>query len=1006
MPLTAGTRLGHYDVTALLGEGGMGQVWQATDTQLNRQVALKILPDAFASDPDRLARFTREAQILASLNHPNIAAIYGIEEAEGTRALVLELVEGPTLADRISKGPIPLDEALPIAKQIAEALEAAHEAGVIHRDLKPANIKVREDGTVKVLDFGLAKALDPNPEGDPSQSPTLTAAATQMGVILGTAAYMSPEQAAGQTSDKRSDAWSFGVVLYEMLTGQRLFTGETVSHVLAKVLDRELDLSALTTSTPPPIRRLLRRCLERKPKRRLSDLGEALSHLEEARAPVDEAPSAVPSVPPVAQPSGWRQALPWAGGIALAVATGLTVWGLTRPAPPAPRSPVRFSVSLPASDRLFVDNLLAGMALSDDGETLVYAATRDGVRQLYRRPLGQLEAISIAGTEGSTNPFLSPDGAWIGFEVGGALKRMAVTGGPAATLYEGALAATDASWGTNDVIVFGLSSDGNPLMQAAATGGVAEAVTTLADGENDHRQPALLPGGTALLFTVASGTATNIAVKSLETGERRDLFDGSSPRYAASGHIVFAAISEFPKGRKYLISLSFRGKASVRPAQVGGFDVNIVIHGSTAVRGRGDLVAYRWALWKLTAPWTHRTRPPHLGKRCAFSTSSTGPFPSNHSRKTPKGPKIALGNPDRPVFARENALWAVPFDADTLSVTGDAVPVLEGVAIGTTGYAHITVAGNGSLAYVPGVAGTGQGRTLVWVDRDGREEELLAPPAPYETPRVSPDGRYVAVEVRDPENADVMVYDLQRETPTRLTFDPGADRNPLWSSDGQRVLFSSNRDGSSANIYAKAADGTGPVERVTTSDTVQSPSSWSADGQLLVIQDFGDSFDLRLVSLGGENRTEGLIETEGVDIHGKVSPDGRWMAYMSNESGQFEVYVRPFPNVDDGRWQISRDGGRSPLWAPDGQELFFKVGSDVMAVTVETEPTFNPGNPEVLFTGQYRSSSAGRGPAWDVAPDGRFLMIRSAGATGQAAAPHIVVVENWFEELQRLVPIN
>ena len=788
MPLSPGTRLGHYDVVALIGEGGMGQVRQATDTQLARQVALKILPDAFAADPDRLARFKREAQILASLNHPNIAQIHGIEEAEGTRALVLELVEGPTLADRIARGAMPIEDALPIAHQIAEALEAAHEAGVIHRDLKPANIKVREDGTVKVLDFGLAKALDPNPEGDPSQSPTLTAAATQMGAILGTAAYMSPEQAAGQMSDKRSDAWSFGVVLYEMLTGQRLFTGETVSHVLAKVLDRELDLSALTTSTPPPIRRLLRRCLERKPKRRLSDLGEALSHLEEARAPVDDAPSAVPSVPPVVQPDRWRQALPSAGGIALAVATGLTVWGLTRPAPPAPRSPVRFSVSPPASDQLFVDNLRAGMALSDDGETLVYAATRDGVRQLYRRPLGQLEAISIAGTEGATNPFLSPDGAWIGFEVGGALKRMAVTGGPAATLYEGELQATDASWGTNDVIVFGLSTDGNPLMQVAATGGVAEAVTTLAEGESDHRQPAFLPSGTALLFTVASGPATSIAVKSLETGERRDLFDGSSPRYAASGHIV---------------------------------------------------------------------------------------------------------------FARENALWAVPFDADTLSVTGDAVPVLEGVAIGTTGYAHITVAGNGSLAYVPGVAGTGQVRTLVWVDRQGGEEPLLAPPAPYESPRISPDGRYVAVEVRDPQNTDVMVYDLQRDTPTLLTFDPGVDSFPIWSPDGQHVVFGSARAGT-MNIYTKAADGTGPAERLTTSDASQWPQSWSADGQSLVIMGTsGGQTDLNVISLGAESRTDGLIETEFAEVYAEVSPDGRWIAYQSNESGlrppfeDFSTSVRP-----------------------------------------------------------------------------------------------------------------
>ena len=344
MALIVGSRLGHYDVTALIGEGGMGQVYQATDTTLNRQVALKILPEAFATDPDRLARFQREAQVLASLNHPNIAAIHGLEESDGTRALVLELVEGPTLADRIAKGPIPLDEALPIAKQIAEALEAAHEAGVIHRDLKPANIKVREDGTVKVLDFGLAKALDTTPQGDPSQSPTLTAAATQMGVILGTAAYMSPEQAAGQTADKRSDLWSFGVVLYEMLTGQCLFAGETVSHVLAKVLDRELDFSALPTSTVPPVTRLLRRCLERKPKRRLSDVGEALIHLEEAAAPQAEDSSSDAGAPAITQPAQRAQALPWVAGIVIgSVITGGAVWSLTSSAVP----PVsRFAISV------------------------------------------------------------------------------------------------------------------------------------------------------------------------------------------------------------------------------------------------------------------------------------------------------------------------------------------------------------------------------------------------------------------------------------------------------------------------------------------------------------------------------------------------------------------------------------------------------------------------------------------------------------------------------------
>ena len=386
-------------------------------------------------------------------------------------------------------------------------------------------------------------------------------------------------------------------------------------------------------------------------------------------------------------------------------------------------------------------------------------------------------------------------------------------------------------------------------------------------------------------------------MKSLETGERRDLFDGSSPRYAASGHIV---------------------------------------------------------------------------------------------------------------FARENALWAVPFDADTLSVTGDAVPVLEGVAIGTTGYAHITVAGNGSLAYVPGVAGTGQVRTLVWVDRQGGEEPLLAPPDPYESPRISPDGRYVAVEVRDPQNTDVMVYDLQRDTPTLLTFDPGVDSFPIWSPDGQHVVFGSARAGT-MNIYTKAADGTGPAERLTTSDASQWPQSWSADGQSLVIMGTsGGQTDLNVISLGAESRTDGLIETEFAEVYAEVSPDGRWIAYQSNESGQFEVYVRPFPNVDDGRWQISRDGGISPVWAPSGRELFFRGSAfDMMAVAVETEPTLSPGNPEVLFAAPYRAGAVGRNRPWDVARDGRFLMIKT-GAPGQETqiAPHIVVVEHWFSELERLVPLN
>ena len=440
----------------------MGQVYQATDTKLNRQVALKILPEAFATDPDRLARFQREAQVLASLNHPNIAAIHGLEDSEGTKALVLELVEGPTLADRISKGPIPLDEALQIAKQIAEALEAAHEAGVIHRDLKPANIKVRDDGTVKVLDFGLAKALDTTPEGDPSQSPTLTAAATQMGVIMGTAAYMSPEQASGETTDKRSDIWSFGVVLFEMLTGQRTFTGETVSHVLASVLKTDPNWALVPGNTPQPIRRLLRRCLERKPKRRLSDAGEALIHLEEATTTPAEEPSPATAVTPVAQPAVWRQALPLVGALIVgSLITGLAVWTMTRP-DVIPVDLIRFAIIPPDTAPLGLAGNRHDLAISPDGTLIVYDGPGTGAgAELNLRRIDQLEGTPLRGTLGGSAPFVSPDGEWVGFQTSYAnLQKVSILGGPAVALTETPSAIVGASWGVDDQIVFGTQNAG------------------------------------------------------------------------------------------------------------------------------------------------------------------------------------------------------------------------------------------------------------------------------------------------------------------------------------------------------------------------------------------------------------------------------------------------------------------------------------------------------------------------------------------------------------------
>ena len=547
MALRPGTRLGHYDVTALIGEGGMGQVWQATDTQLNRQVALKILPDAFADDPDRLARFTREAQILASLNHPGIAAIYGIEEAEGTRALVLELVEGPTLADRIAKGPIPLDEALPIAKQIAEALEAAHEAGVIHRDLKPANIKVREDGTVKVLDFGLAKALAGEPAGqDLSQSPTVTAtpAGTREGIILGTAAYMSPEQARGKPLDKRTDIWSFGCVLYEMLTSRAVFAGDTLSDTIASVLEHEPRWETLPGGTRSAVRRLLRRCLCKDPRERLRDIGDARVEIREAVTPPS---TGAASGSTIARRGGWRPRLAW-GITSLIVGGALAggaVWIKLSPTVP---SVVRFTITMPAATPFSSSNY-PDVAISPDGKLIVYAGGVGDQQQLYARHLDALTATPLAGTELGRGPFFSPDGKWVGFWQDETLKRVDTGGGPSEMICEAAGPQVGATWGPDDTIVFGVQGEpGNRgLFRVSALGGEPQRVTVVSaeDSELAHRWPAFLTGTDAVIFEIDRlGTieSSQIEVVSLQTGARRTLIEGgASPRYSPIGHIVYAS---------------------------------------------------------------------------------------------------------------------------------------------------------------------------------------------------------------------------------------------------------------------------------------------------------------------------------------------------------------------------------------------------------------------------------------------------------------------------------
>ena len=921
MGLAPGTSIGHYDVTALLGEGGMGQVWQATDTQLNRQVALKIIPDAFAGDPGRFGRFTREAQILAKLNHPNIAAIYGIEESEGTRALVLELVEGPTLADRIAKGPIPLDEALPIAKQIAEALEAAHEAGVIHRDLKPANIKVRQDGTVKVLDFGLAKALE-GTGGDPSESPTLTAAATATGVIMGTAAYMSPEQAKGKVVDKRTDIWAFACVLYEMLTGRRAFAGDSVSETVAAVLTADVDFDALPTDVPPAGRRLLRRCFERDPRKRLRDVAEGLLQFEEdvenRTGTTASSVTAPPRIPAARRP------LPLLSGIAVAsVVTGLAVSYL-RPAPPLARDAL--AVTLPADVSLPGDVHIV-FTLSPDGRSLVYVGRSDTTTQLFHRPLDRVEAVPIADTEGAESPFFSPDGEWIGFKLGDTIKRVPLAGGPSVKVCDlpdnpmGDRFRFGMAWGEDDSIWFGHSNTG--LYRVAAVGGVPELMTTPGaanEGVTGHFAPQPLPGGRAILYTANRGLGrVHVALYILESGEHRLLAEGGRSWFASSGHVVF----------------------SVR---VGG---------------------------------------------------------------------VAT-------------LWALPFDLDRLEATSDPIPVREGVQAARSTQAYLGA--DGTLVYLPDTGSTPL-QTLVWVSRDGNEEAIdVTPRTSYYTPQLSPDGTRVVVAAREAgRRYDIWIHDLIRGFDMRITDDPGTDWIPMWSLDSRRIFFACGA--AYSGLCWQAADGTGRAELLL-SDPERGffPTSWSRDGRSLLGSDWDvdgpTGFNIGIVTMDGEHRRVPLVQTDYYEGSPQVSPDGRWLAYHSNISGRFEIYVSPFPDVGSDRITVSTDGGYHPVWGPHSRELFYRKGIDcgeasreppglandtqdaflvgcqkaMMAVAVETEPTFTPGIPEVLFEDPYKTGTARH---FDIADDGRFLMIKDLPASPR----EIIVVRNWVEELKERVPV-
>jgi eukaryotic-like serine/threonine-protein kinase len=876
MTISPGTRVGPYEVTALIGEGGMGKVWRAHHTALKRDDALKVLPDAFAADPERLARFQREAEVLASLNHPNIAHVFGLEDAFGIKALVMELVEGPTLADRIAQGPIPLDEALPIARQIAEALEAAHEQGIVHRDLKPANIKLRLDGAVKVLDFGLAKAMDrpPGESSNISMSPTITTPAmTHAGFIMGTAPYMSPEQAKGKPADRRADIWAFGVVLCEMFTGQQLFTGETAAETLAGVMKDEPKLDTL----PATVRPIVERCLRRDLRKRWQAIGDVRIALEEGAA-------ATVTASPLLPPRFWTTAtFAWIVA-SLAVAGAVVLAFVHFRETPRANNTVRFQVAPPET------SVITSFAVSPDGRYLAFISGQGG-RQLWVRPVDSLDARALPGTDGASPAasqiFWSPDSRFIGFVAQGKLKKVSVNGGPPQSLAD-ADSRTRATWGREGVILFS-AGPLSPIQRVPEAGGVSVAMTKPAPGEN-HFTPQFLPDGRRFLYYVSGGKpeSNGVYVSSLEDSAQpmRLLPDASTARYA--------------------------------PPPTSG--------------GSGHLL-----------------------------------------------------------FVREATLMAQPFDPETLQLTGEVFPVAEPVI-------EFAVSESGELAYMSGATAARQ--ELVWVDRSGKQIETAGPPGDYGNFRLSPDEKSIVFNRIEFQagNADIWVLDMTRSVPSRISFDPGVDNLPIWSHDGLRILWPSNRSGR-FDLYIKAATGAGQDELFIKMGTPRGwGTDWSRDGRFVLYQRPSEKGDADLwiapqypERSGGEQKPVPYLQSPFNEENAVFSPDGRWIAYVSDESGRQEVYVQAFPLTNE-KDRISSGGGTDPAWRGDGNELFYLAADrNLMAVPVRASATaFEPGAAKVLFPIPGNTIRRAYEPSGD---GGRFLIARPMD---EAIAVPITVVLNWY----------
>jgi serine/threonine protein kinase/Tol biopolymer transport system component len=869
--------IAHYKIVSKLGEGGMGAVYRATDTKLNRDVAIKVLPPAFADDAARLQRFEREAQVLASLNHPNIAAIYGIEQG----AIVMELVEGQDLPS-----PVPLKTALEYALQIATGLEAAHEKGIVHRDLKPANIKVAAGGVVKLLDFGLAKAGDADPQGNNTQSPTLSLAMTQAGMIMGTASYMSPEQAAGKPVDRRSDIWSFGIVLWEMLSGKRLFEGETVSHTLADVLRADIDVGKLPAGTPAPIRDLVARCLDRDLKSRLRDIGEARIAIQRWLAnPVTE-PAVVTSDPPSRRPDAWMlgTVLFAAAAIALAVVH-------FRETPP---DVVASRTSIPMPANAVTDSGRQGArfpAVSPDGRRFAIQVLQGTLTEIAIQSIDSNSVQVLAGTEGANGVFWSPDSQSIGFFINQKLKRIDLAGGPAITLAD-AIGTGHGAWGRDGTILY--SQGSGPIFRIPASGGgQPAAVTAVPTAGGRHSTPWFLPDG------------------------RRFLYTECADRLSFIGDLYAGAVDGSPRSHAPILR------------QVGN-------------------VAYAQGYL---------------------------------------------------LYGRDGSLMAQPFDAARASLTGPAVPLADQMGLLTGGLTGFSVSDNGLLVYQRG--NRGALRSLGWVDRSGKVLETIGEPAAFGPFMLSPDGKQVAVSIRDTQDGgrDLWLIELARGVRTRFTFERANAFNPVWSPDGKFIVYQGDRGGHT-HLFRKATDGSSAGDVVYADDNYKQPTQWTREGNFILFSSdamAGADGRLWLISPTAGQKPTPLFEPSHGESQGQFSPDGKWIAYRSTESGNPEIYVSAFPGPGAKHRVSTSPVGGIPGWKPDGTELYYIARNrDLMAVSVKSKGgKLELSAPVKLFGGI--PVVAGRN--YDVSADGkRFLTFVK---TDQATEEPLTLLQNWTAVLKK-----